>query len=67
MSNPRISATIELLTKALDFRAARIIELECGDGSLVMEVANVLGAKEVYGVDRDEVALEKAIDKGLEP
>jgi ubiquinone/menaquinone biosynthesis C-methylase UbiE len=65
MSNPRISATIELLTKALDFKATRIVELGCGDGSLVIEVANALGAREVYGVDIDEAALKKAIDKGV--
>jgi|GEM_PF-6942021 ribosomal protein L11 methylase PrmA len=46
------------------FKDARIVELGCGDGSLLMEVANALNIKDVYGVDIDEMALKKATDRG---
>jgi tRNA G46 methylase TrmB len=36
------------------FKDARIVELGCGDGSLLVEVANALNIKDVYGVDVDE-------------
>jgi len=65
MGNPRASASVALLSRAMAFKDARIVELGCGDGSLVMEVANTLGIRDVYGVDIDEVALKKAEDRGV--
>jgi len=65
MGNLRVSASIALLSKAMPSRDARIIELGCGDGSLVMEVANALGIRDVYGVDINDVVLKKAADKGV--
>ena len=66
MGNPRASASVALLSRAMAFKDARIVELGCGDGSLVMEVANTLGIRDVYGVDIDEVALKRAEDRGGE-
>jgi len=51
--------------RAMAFEDAKIVELGCGDGSLVMEVANALGIRDVYGVDIDEVALKKAEGRGV--
>jgi len=65
MGNPRVSASVALLSRAMAFKDAKIVELGCGDGSLVMEVANALGIRDVYGVDIDEVALKKAEDRGV--
>jgi 2-polyprenyl-3-methyl-5-hydroxy-6-metoxy-1,4-benzoquinol methylase len=47
------------------FKDARIVEFGCGDGSLLMEVANALNIRDVYGVDIDEMALKKATGKGI--
>jgi len=47
------------------FKDARIAELGCGDGSLLMEVANALNIRDVYGVDIDEIALKKATGRGI--
>ncbi len=44
---------------------ARIVELGCGDGSLLMEVANALSAREVYFVNIDKVDFKKAADRRL--
>ena len=68
MGNPRASASVALLSRAMRamaFKDAKILELGCGDGSLVVEVANALGIRDVYGVDIDEVALKKAEDRGV--
>jgi len=65
MGNPRVSASVALLSRAMAFKDAKIVELGCGDGSLVVEVANALGIRDVYGVDIDEVALKKAEDRGV--
>jgi len=59
MYNPRISASIMLLSSATVFKDA-MVELGCGDGSLLREVADALGIRDVYGVDIDEMALKKA-------
>jgi methylase of polypeptide subunit release factors len=58
MGNLRVSASIALLSKAMPSRDARIIELGCGDGSLVMEVANALGIRDIYGVDINDSVLK---------
>jgi methionine biosynthesis protein MetW len=65
MGNPRISASVALLSRVMAFRGARIVELGCGDGSLFVEVANALSIRDVYGVDIDEVALKKAAGRGV--
>ncbi|MCI4407802.1 MAG: class I SAM-dependent methyltransferase [Thermofilum sp.] len=65
MINPRVLTTIDLITKNVNSKVTRIIELGCGDGSTVREVANALGAVEVYGVDVNEEVLKKAEDRGV--
>jgi methionine biosynthesis protein MetW len=65
MGNQKVSASIALLSKVMPSRDARIIELGCGDDSLVMEVANALGIRDIYGVDINDVVLKKAADKGV--
>ena len=64
MYNPRISASIMLLSSATVFKDA-MVELGCGDGSLFMEVADALGIRDVYGVDIDEMVLKKAACRGI--
>lgn len=65
-SNPRASASISLLRKRLvpqyNFK---IVELGCGKGSILLTIAQSLGAKEIYGVDVNEEALEEAQAKGI--
>ena len=65
MCNPRILTSIDLLNSVMVFKDARIVELGCGDGSLLVEVANALGIRDFYGVDIDEVALKKAVGRGV--
>jgi ubiquinone/menaquinone biosynthesis C-methylase UbiE len=65
MCNPRILTTIDLLNSVMVFKDARIVELGCGDGSLLVEVANALGIRDFYGVDIDESALKKAVGRGV--
>jgi methionine biosynthesis protein MetW len=65
MCNPRILASIDLLNSVMVFKDARIVELGCGDGSLLVEVANALGIRDFYGVDIDESALKKAVGRGV--
>jgi len=65
MCNPRILTSIDLLNSVMVFKDARIVELGCGDGSLLVEVANALGIRDVYGVDIDEAALKKAAGRGV--
>ena len=63
--NPRASASVALLSSVMAFEDAKIIDFGCGDGSLLMDVADALNIKDVYGVDIDEVALKKAANRGI--
>lgn len=65
MCNPRISASVVMLSSSVVFKDARIVELGCGDGSLLMEVADALNISDVYGVDIDERSLKKATGRGV--
>jgi predicted RNA methylase len=49
----------------MSFKGSRIVELECGDGSSLMKVANALSIRDVYCVDIDEMALKKALGRGV--
>jgi hypothetical protein len=55
MCNPRILTSIDLLNSVMVFKGARIVELECGDGSSLMKVANALSIRDVYCVNIDEM------------
>jgi len=46
MYNPRISASVALLSSVAVFKDTRIVELGCGDSSLLMEMADALNIRE---------------------
>jgi ubiquinone/menaquinone biosynthesis C-methylase UbiE len=46
-------------------RASRYLDIGCGDGSFTIQVANLVGAGEVFGVDISSKALEEAERKGV--
>jgi len=54
---PRVVATLKLLRH---FKADVMLDLSCGDGSITVEIAKVVKAKDVYGVDVNEKALHSA-------
>jgi len=65
-SDRRALASIALLRKRIFPQYnLKIVELGCGEGSILLTIARALGAKEVYGVDINEEALEKARAKGI--
>jgi ubiquinone/menaquinone biosynthesis C-methylase UbiE len=44
---------------------ARFLDLGCGDGEITLRAAEVVGAKEVYGVDISESLLKLAEVEGI--
>jgi len=64
--NQRALASIALLRKrVVPQYNLKIVELGCGEGSILLTIARAFGAKEVYGVDINEEALKKARAKGI--
>jgi len=61
---PRIATALELLRGA-NVKAEAMLDLSCNDGSVTIEIAKAVGAKEVYGVDIDENALKLAAARGI--
>lgn len=66
MSSPPTTrrAVIKLLNKH-GISAERYLDLGCGDGELTLQIAHLVKAKEVVGVDISEEALEKARDRSI--
>jgi len=60
-----VSESLRILTE-MKVKAYRYLDLGCGSGELLTEkVAKTVNAKEIYGVDLNEKALEIAKDKGI--
>lgn len=56
---------LQLLAIAKERGVERFLDLGCGDGKLTVEFAVKVQAKEVYGVDIDEVGCSEASKKGI--
>ena len=56
---PRVSEAVKILTE-MRIKAHTYLDLGCGDGRITERAARIVGAKEVYGVDIDNSALESA-------
>ena len=56
---PRFGKAIDLIER-FNIKAYTFLDLGCGDGGLSMEIAKIVGAKEVYCVDIDVEALRRA-------
>ena len=61
---PRVAEALKLL-KELDVKADVYLDLGCNDGQITRVVAEMVKAKEVYGIDIDHNVLEKAKERGL--
>ncbi len=61
---PRVREAVKLLIRH-GIRANVYVDLGCNDGSIAVEVAKVVGAKNIYCIDIDRNALAKAKEKGL--
>lgn len=55
---------IERIRRLLPSRPS-YLDIGCGDGSLTIKVASIIEALEIYGVDVDESALARAIERGI--
>jgi len=61
---PRVREALNIL-REYKIRATTYLDLGCGDGRITEEVARIVGAKEVFGVDIDHDVLEKARLRGI--
>jgi len=66
MSSPPVTrhAVLELLKKH-NVKAWRYLAVGCGDGSFTLEIANLIQAREIVGVDISEQAFSIAQGKGI--
>ena len=61
----RIKVILDIVRDIDHTNIQTFIDLGCHNGTLTLLVANVAGAKAVYGVDMDKEALEKASSNGV--
>lgn len=59
---PRVAEVLKLLRK-LNIRADIYLDLGCNDGQISRIIAEIVKAKEVYGIDINRNALEKRCRK----
>jgi ubiquinone/menaquinone biosynthesis C-methylase UbiE len=64
VSNPRAKVTANLLLR-FGGRIDRIIELGVGNASILIEIAKMVGATQLYGLDINDKALEESRRKGI--
>ena len=66
MSSPPVTrrAVLKLLKKH-NVKACRYLDLGCGDGNFTLEIANLVEAREIVGVDISEQALSLAQRKDV--
>jgi len=60
-NNPKLPTLIRELSS--HFKSSKIdtyLDLGCGDGSFTLEIARIVGARNIYGVNVDEEALNNA-------
>jgi len=62
MQLPRFESTLKVL---YGIKVGTLLDLGCSNGSLTMEIANIVQAHEIYGVDIDESALKKTAIRGI--
>jgi len=62
MQLPRFELTLKVL---YGIKVGTLLDLGCSNGSLTMEIANIVQAREIYGVDIDESALREAAMRGI--
>jgi methionine biosynthesis protein MetW len=65
IDNPRTKATKWLLLKNSKITKPKILELGCGNGSIISSVAQDLNTTSLFGVDINEKALLEAAKKGI--
>lgn len=59
---PRMEASVSLLK---EFKAQRLLDIGCGDGSLSLLLKEAVGATEIYGIEISPEATEIAKRKGV--
>jgi len=64
-SPPATRHAVLRLLKKHNVKAWRYLDLGCGDGSFTLEIADLVEAREIVGVDISEQALTKAQGKVL--
>ncbi|MFC7044630.1 class I SAM-dependent methyltransferase [Halobacteriaceae archaeon GCM10025711] len=55
--------SVEILS---EFSGEKLLDVGCNDGSLTVCIADAVGAREVYGVDVSEPAVETASERGID-
>ena len=61
---PRINTALRIL-REMKINASTYLDIGCANGEITMEVANIIGAKEVYGIDINREALKEAEKRGI--
>ena len=61
---PRINTALRIL-REMKINASTYLDIGCANGKITIEVANIIGAKEVYGIDINREALKEAEKRGI--
>lgn len=62
----RLLKVLEITKKYISKKSVtRILDVGCGDGLFALELAKVVAAKEVFGIDISEKAVAIAVDNGV--